>query len=276
MGIKHLNKFLMNNCQNTSIQKIHLNTLKHKTLVIDTSIYLYRFLSEHALLENMYLFISIMKKYEITPIFVFDGKPPKEKYDLLKERFYKKKDAENKCYDLQKEIQSTAIDDKTRKEMMSEINSLKTQFIRVQDHHIKQVKELMDAYGVAYYNAPNEADEICAQMTMNSKAWGCVTDDMDMFIYDCPYVIRNISLMNHTAFLYDKAAILTDLKLDKKNFRDIMILSGTDYNINSTTNLTETLRWFYEYEKYKIKNKEGGDEKPLEFYVWLWKNTKYI
>jgi 5'-3' exonuclease len=275
MGIKYLNKYLLDNCGKNAIEKIHLSELHGKTLVIDTSIYLYRFISENALLENMYLFISIMKKYQITPIFVFDGKPPKEKCELLKERICRKKEAENKHNDLQKTMQ-TIVDEKQRKGVMAEINSLKTQFIRVQDYQIKQVKELMDAYGVEYHNAPNEADEICAKMAVLGKVWGCVTDDMDMFIYDCPYIIRNISLMNHTAFLYKKQEILNDLKMTAKDFKDIMILSGTDYNSKTTTSLNETIKWFYEYKKYVEKTKDKQDEKPYEFYVWLIKTTKYI
>ena len=73
--------------------------------------------------------------------------------------------------------------------------------------------------------------------------------------------------------------ILTDLELTDKLFREIMILSGTDYNIHSKTTLFETIRWLYEYRKYLIeanKSSTSNDKKPLEFYVWLVKNTKYI
>ena len=48
MGIKYLNKYLQTNCSN-SITQISLCELKGKKIVIDTSIYLYRFLGENAL-----------------------------------------------------------------------------------------------------------------------------------------------------------------------------------------------------------------------------------
>ena len=79
MGIKNLNRFLLDNCNKKSIKKFHLKQLENKKVVIDTSIYLYKFIADDSLLENMYLFISIMKSYNIEPIFVFDGKPPAEK-----------------------------------------------------------------------------------------------------------------------------------------------------------------------------------------------------
>ena len=68
MGIKNLNRFLIDNCSKKSIKKIHLKQLENKTIVVDTSIYMYKFVSENSLLEKMYLFVSIFKKYNIKPI----------------------------------------------------------------------------------------------------------------------------------------------------------------------------------------------------------------
>ena len=273
MGIRCLNKFLQDNCTTKSIDKIHLETLRGKTVVVDTSIYMYKFICENALLENMYLFISVMKKYEITPIFIFDGKAPAEKQELLKQRQVKKKEAENK-YNVLKTSIDNAVDDAHKKDIEYEMHFLKKQFTRLRDDDIKNVKELMDAYAVQYYVAQREADELCAYFTKSGKAWACFTDDMDMFIYDCPYVIRNLSLMNHTAFMYDKASILKEIKINQKLFREIMILSGTDYNINTQTSLKETIRWFHKYNNY-VSDIEK-ERRPLEFYVWLVKTTKYI
>lgn len=90
MGIKNLNKYLQQSC-NKSINHIHLSELSGKRIVIDTSIYLYRFMGEGCLLENFYLMISIFRQYNIIPLFVFDGKPPAEKEDMLKQRKLEKR-----------------------------------------------------------------------------------------------------------------------------------------------------------------------------------------
>ena len=63
MGIKYLNKYLHEKCSKNTISKIHLKKISGKTLVIDTSIYLYHFLGENALMENMYLLISILNLF---------------------------------------------------------------------------------------------------------------------------------------------------------------------------------------------------------------------
>jgi flap endonuclease-1 len=273
MGIKNLNKYLYENCSKKSISKIHFSEISGKTIVIDTSIYLYQFLGENALMENMYLFISIMRLYNITPIFIFDGKPPPEKNELLRKRYMDKKDAQRKFNELQLLLANMTPEERRLAEL--EMNNLKRQFVRVYDDDIKKVKELMDAYNVTYFNSPNEADDLCVYMVKTGKAWGCMSDDMDMFVYGCPYIIRNLSLMKHTITLYKTEEVLQDLKLSEKEFREILTISGTDYNIHSTTSLHETLKWFNDYKKYKEKC-ETKDIKYYEFYIWLMKNTKYI
>ena len=61
MGIKNLNRFLRENCTNKSIFKVHLKQFANKKIVIDTSIYLYRFLTDGALIEKMTYLLSIFK-----------------------------------------------------------------------------------------------------------------------------------------------------------------------------------------------------------------------
>ena len=273
MGIKHLNRFLLDNCNKKSITKIHLSKLTGRTLVIDVSIYLYKFLSENALLENMYLFISILKKYDITPIFIFDGKPPPEKKQLLIKRLVDKMEAENKYLNIKEELLSETNEEK-KEEKILEMELLKKQFIRIKDDDLCKVKQLFDAYGVSYFVAPSEADQLCGYLNNTQQAWGCISDDMDMFLYGCNYIIRHISLLNHTAVLYDRKKILSDLNMSSQLFNEIMILSGTDYNINNDTSLNETIKWYYEYMKYI--EKEVCNKQPYSFYVWLMKNTKYI
>jgi 5'-3' exonuclease len=254
---------------------VHLKTLEGKTLVIDASIYLYKFLGENALMENMYLFISILKTYKITPIFIFDGKPPPEKHELLKIRRLEKKDAEQKYKSLESIINHNNIEPDEKNEIKLEMEQLKKQFIRLREEDVKKVKNLFDAYGVSYYDALGEADKLCAYFVDTKKAWGCFSDDMDMFLYECSFIIRHLSLLNHTVILYDKQSILEELNLNDLEFREIMILSGTDYTMNSNTNVYETLKWHNQYNKYLL-NCVQNDKRLLSFYVWLYRHTKYI
>jgi len=63
--------------------------------------------------------------------------------------------------------------------------------------------------------------------------------------------------------------------MSSRHFCEIMVLSGTDYNINTNASLYETIKWYRQYNNY-IEIQKQKDDKILEFYVWLVKNTKYI
>lgn len=275
MGIKNLNRFLRDKCGKNSIYKTKLSAFQNKTLVIDTSIYLYQFIGDNALMENMYLFISILKSCKIIPIFIFDGKPPQEKKELIKERSTKKKIAENKFHELSKSLDRDTLNDSERRLLEVEMDALKRQFIRVQDNDIESVKQLMDAYGVVYHDAPNEADELCAYFVKMGLADGCISDDMDMFLYGCPIVLRNFSLLNQSVLCYNTSNILNELDMTESQFREILVISGTDYNTKMETTLHETLKWFQQYRQY-VNHSIVQNKQYYGFYLWLTKNTKYI
>ena len=259
MGIKFLNQFLLNTCSKTSIQRqLPLSGLNGKTVVIDASIYIYKFIKNNALLENMYLFISILLDYNIIPIFVFDGKPPPEKKELLYQRRMKKKEAEHLYNDLKQKFLNTP--NECTEDIHNQMKQLQKQFLRMNDTHIQTTKQLLTAYGVEYMVAPGEADELCVQLVLSNKAWACISDDMDMFVYGCTRVIRDINLLNKTCVFYDMNLILTDLQMDITDFRQIIVLSGTDYHINNSYHLYDIINW---YKKYK------SESSPIDFYNWI-------
>jgi len=267
MGIKNLNRFLSDNCTKKSIRKQHLSAFKGKTIAIDTSIYMYKYQTANLLLENMKLLITTLLKYEIKPLFIFDGAPPPEKKELIYQRAQSKKEAEIKYNNLQQH--SVNLDDK---EVLDELADLKKQFVRIHDTDITNVKLLIKSLNVEYLEAPEEADQLCAHLIKTKKAWACLSDDMDMFVYGCTFVLRNLNLIQHTVIYYDMQMILTELNLSMTLFREIMVLSGTDYNIHSNTSLEETIQWLYKYKRFC---KQPNIPKKT-FYEWLMLNTNYI
>ena len=87
MGIKDLNRFIRDNCSDEdSIKRIQLKELSGKKIAVDTSIYLYKYAGENTLIESMYSLLALFRQYNIVPVFVFEGKTPDEKKELLKIR----------------------------------------------------------------------------------------------------------------------------------------------------------------------------------------------
>lgn len=188
---------------------------------------MYKFIGLHALLEQFYFMISVFRKYNIIPVFVFDGKSPPEKQNTLMERNRQKELSKHKYDELQKEAEKGGPN---MQDILIEMESLKKQFIRIKSTDVKNVKQLMQLYGVNYIEAPGEADLICAELVVSGKAWACLSEDMDMLPYGCNRVLRHLSLIQNTVLLYDMEYILSDLKMDLATFREMVILSGTDYH----------------------------------------------
>ena len=264
MGIRHLNSFFRDNCTK-SITQIHLRNLRNKKIVIDISIYLYKFMSDDALLENIYLMISIFRHYNIKPLFVFDGPPPKEKIPLLSLRKEAKKNAEHAIIELRKDMQEEE-DYKVQQEMQEQIDELKKKCVKIHSRDINKVKMLMDAYGVKYVDAPGEADELCAQLVINDEAYACVSEDMDMFVYGCPRVLRYFSILKKTCIMYNFRQILQELEITATEFRQICICSGTDYS-------EEHIPLYKILSKFKKYRKKNSDEN-IDFIQWMHENTK--
>lgn len=270
MGIRYLNRFLKENAS-PSIRLCNLAELSGKKIAIDISIYLYRFASDNLLIENMYLMLSEFRFYNIIPIFIFDGKPPPEKRELLQKRKENKYEAEDEYNRLKNLLEiNKDMDDSDKQEIIYNMDMLKKKFVSINKNDIEDIKNLIRAYGATYYDAPGEADELCAMLTIKDKVWACLSEDMDMFVYGCPRVIRYLSLLNHTAVIYDIKGILKNLGITQKELREICVLSGTDYNLecdDSKNTLNNTLKNFKKYHKSDSK---------LSFYDWLNENNNYI
>ena len=272
MGIKHLNRFFKENA-GESMKFMSIADLSGKKIAVDISIYMYKYASDNILIENIYLMLSIFRHYNVIPIFVFDGKPPTEKKELLKKRRQDKKEAEEEFNQLKhKLINNDGMDDIEKQDIINNMDMLKRRFVNINKNDIENVKELIRSYGATYYDAPGEADELCAMLTIKGKVWACLSEDMDMFVYGCPRVIRYLSLLNHTAVIYDMKGILENLGVTQKELREICVLSGTDYNsLNDESKNSPTLYTTLKYFKKFHKSKNN-----IEFYDWLIENTDYI
>ena len=281
MGIKFLNKILRDNCDQ-SIWQIDIGELTGKKIAVDISIYLYKYESNNTLLESIYLMLATFRHYNIIPIFIFDGKPPPEKKELLKKRRLDKEAAKNEYNKLKNQLDDISDDsDYEKNEIVATMDQLKRQFVYITHEKIEKVKELIRAYGATYFDAPGEADEMCALLVIKKKVWACLSEDMDLFVYGCNRVLRYFSLANQSIVLYHTKGILASLNMTQKEFREICVLSGTDYNINANNNLKtnenvitlqNTIKLFRKYQEEQLVNKNKNN---MSFYDWITSSNKH-
>lgn len=245
MGIKDLNTFLKKQTTR-GIQLRSFELLRNKSVAVDISIYIYRYSVNNLLIENIYLMLLMFREYQIKPIFIFDGKTPIEKKELIKQRRIEREEATE---EYQKILYETP--DKINKPYLQDLKR-KTIIIKPEQYMI--IKHFIQSFGFIYYDAPNEADEICAILCKTNKVWGCISEDTDMFVYGCENVIKYVSLLNRTCVHYHLPTILQSLELTFDEFQKLSILSGTDYNIHDKFTNHNIYLIYDMYQKEEIKN----------------------
>ena len=276
MGIRMLNKFLQDKCK-TCISSINLSELSGKKIAVDISIYLYKFLSENVLLENLYLMISIFREHNIIPVFVFDGKPPVEKNDTIEFRKKTKRNAREEYYrlkqilhDIESDVMDVSenessnstttveLDEDTTVSIPSKsedirmmMDKLKKKFVILKSDHIHNAKTLLQAYGMTYIESPGEADMLCAKLVSKNIVYACLSEDTDMFVYGCSRVLRYLSLTSWTAILYDFQGIITTLDMTLHEFQQVCIMYGCDYLPKNEKQHYKHMTIFNSYKLFK-------------------------
>ena len=146
MGIKNLNRFLREQSKQSkeSIKFMSVAELSGKKIAVDISIYMYKYASEGSLLENIYLMLSVFRHYNIIPIFIFDGKPPTEKKELLIKRREDKKEAEEEYNKIKNILKNNYnMDESEKQDLISNMDILKRKFINLQPRNLKPVVNIL-------------------------------------------------------------------------------------------------------------------------------------
>ncbi|MEM3362011.1 MAG: flap endonuclease-1 [Candidatus Anstonellaceae archaeon] len=223
-----------------------LEALSNKKLAIDGNNILYQFLSsirqpDGSLLMDSKgnitahlsgLFYRTIKWLEngILPIFIFDGKPPSLKESVLLERQERKEIAKEKF--------TQAIEEGD----LSAAFSFAQQTSKLTPQMIEQAKELLQAMGVPYLQAPSEGEAQAAYLVKQNLAWAVASQDYDSLLFGAQRLIRNLSFSGKRKVPKKNMYVSVDpeiIELDKElnklgiSYQQLIwiaILIGTDFN----------------------------------------------
>lgn len=244
------------------IQQIGWEYLHGKSIVIDISIYLYKFeQSTEGLLHHLNKLLNCFEQNKIRGYFIFDGKPPIEKKNLIRKRCWERKQA--------RQAYEALSNDHTANP--EELNRLRLQQTRVSQEKITQAKDLIKnhAANAFYYEAPEEADEICVLFVRTGLAYACMSDDMDMFLFGCPRVIRCYQLATQYFLFYDTNLIFKKLNITLQDLQQICLLTGeSDYQYEAyqESSPSISLETAFEYHtEYRLSREKYVDF--LEFLI---------
>lgn len=241
MGIKSLSTILNNYAKN-SIKNVTLDSFRGKIISIDTSIFLYKYLYNNCdFIDGFTRQILRLLKNGIIPLYIFDGKPPEEKQDILNDRKERKEFLIKKKKLLEKILKGEEVQDevmqkyiyevkeKSEKELSTELQKVKKKIIYVTGEDIENAKKLFQLFGVPYIEANGEAETYCAVLTRNGYTCGCITEDTDYLACGGNNFIRGFNSSTNNVILYKIKDILGELDMTFDQFIDMCILCGCDY-----------------------------------------------
>ena len=203
----------------------------------------------------------IFRHHHIRPIFVFDGF---ERSVDKKKTLEKRREIRHKLFEKIEEIEKMN-EGEMSDENLKLLNDLKKQAKRPNRDDIIKAKELLDACGLQYIQPQGEADEVCVALVNKNIVYACLSNDTDMFALGCKRIMKNFNIISHNVDFYSLDDIITNLNMDIESFKQLCVLSGTDYNFTN-----KTIFYFYKmYNKYNRSKIEN-----LQFLEWLVCNRK--
>jgi flap endonuclease-1 len=230
MGIRRLN-FLIKQYAPDAITTKHLKEYKNTIIAIDCSIILYKYVylatSQFSYINGFINRTKCYLSHNIIPVYVFDGSPPEEKSGTINKRTENKNALLEKINALKLTVEECECKD-AKKKLLSEIKKFESQLIYINKYHILECKEVLDAMGIPYVQAPGEGEKMCVYLQKIGAVDHIVTDDTDVFPFGCSSVIKT-TLKNNIITEVNKKKILEGFKLSEDEFLDFCILCGCDY-----------------------------------------------
>lgn len=259
MGIKKINSFLQQlnliyEFKNLNDVKKYINNNKKEYffVTIDTSIYIYKYLRAET--KNNDDFISLFRKQinkliknKIIPIYIFDGCYDRLKSDTICKRTISKNNASNMLNDLSS-IDINTLSYNERKEYESHLMKLKLKSINISNTILDKLKNLFDSLNIPYIISVQEADVICAKLVKCGYANACLSEDMDILISSCNYLIKSHCNQYYVYNYYD---ILKKLDITAEQFCKFAVLLGSDYS-RSANNKISSNELFQLCKKYNF------------------------
>lgn len=213
---------------------IDFNYIKNKTISIDAYNAIYQFLSiirqpdgtslkdSHGNVTShlsgiFYRTIKLMK-FEIKPVYVFDGKPPELKFRTIERRSIKKEEAKDKW---EKALEEGDLEE--ARKYAKRTSTLDAEMI-------KDTKKLLEVMGVPYLTAPSEGEAQCAHMC-KKDIFAAGTQDYDALLFGAPRIIRNLTFTGERELeLIILEDVLKELNITLEQLIESAILVGTDFN----------------------------------------------
>ena len=227
-------------------KEIKLDDLSGKIIAVDTSLFLYQFLSIIRQRDGTPLMdskgrvtshlsglfnrtMSLLDK-GIKPVFVFDGKPPDLKRKEQEKRMQLKEEAKAK------------YEEAVQEEDVEAMRKYAMRTSKLTSEMVRETKELVQAMGLPIVQAPCEGEAQAAYIAQKGDAYAIASSDADSLLFGAPKIVKNLAVTGRRkktkALTYvtikpeliELDEVLNSLGVDRDQLIALCMLVGTDYN----------------------------------------------
>lgn len=206
-----------------AIKKKHLSSYMGQTFAIDASIFCYKYMyksqtkKKNNHIHGFYTLFSLLYKYSIRVILIFDGSAPELKCNEIQKRKKVKSDLMDKI--------SKAIEEGDTEKAQD----LQNRIITFPPETYNDIYKLCDMMDVPYFRANYEADYLCSLLFKKNIVQAVVSNDSDMLMYNINILINNLDYHEEINEI-DLSVVLKTMDITYDNFVNLCILLGTDFN----------------------------------------------
>ncbi|MEM5766337.1 MAG: flap endonuclease-1 [Candidatus Aenigmatarchaeota archaeon] len=178
-------------------------------------------------LSGLFYRTSNLIEAGIKPIFVFDGEPPKFKKRTVEERRIVREKAREKWEEALKKGEKAITYAQAAAQLTDEM--------------VKDSKELLDAMGIPWIQAPSEGEATCAFLCKKNEVFATGSQDMDSLLFGSPRLVKNLSITGRRKLprkevyievkpeIIELQQVLSSLGITREQLVIIGMLVGTDY-----------------------------------------------
>ncbi len=231
MGVTNLMNLIKKYAPN-AIKYKNIKDYQNKILGIDANLMLYKIVMAirrggydikkdgqvtthiHGLLQK----IIGLRKYNITPIFVFDSSFP----DIKKETLRKRKKIREGYKRKYEDAQIKGLQDEKKKYFYLQSD--------ITEQEIKDIRNLIKIFGYQIIDSKEEADSELATLSQKGLIDGIITDDLDILLFGGKKILKMFTVDKRKKIQeVDLDILLKKLGITQKQLIDIGIIIGCDY-----------------------------------------------
>lgn len=168
----------------------------------------------------------------VTPVVVFDGRPPAVKSDTIDQRKVQRVAAQKEMADIKAELKDTGVvlTEFERADKEHRCTVLQKKAPQVTHSDKDDLKKFLYAAGVLFITPTGEADDALAYLCRTGEIQAVVSTDMDMLARGVPLLVVPETADASVLTGITTAVVLDGLRLTYSQFVDACMLMGSDYS----------------------------------------------